>query len=107
MQINQAKIAAQTQGDIQKMQAQMQQHFTQMQKEQEQTLATLSQKHDMEMASLRAEMTTKLTIAAWSDDQKRDAANQQYAVDAKKVALDNETKLQVARENASNQVGAE
>jgi hypothetical protein len=107
MQINDAKIKAQTQADIQKMQAEMTQHFTQMQKEQQQTLATLSQKHDMEMASLRAEMTTKLTIAAWSDDQKRDAANQQYAVDAKKVALDNETKLQVARENASNQVGAE
>jgi hypothetical protein len=106
-QINQAKIEAQTNADLQKMQAEMAQHFTQMQKEQQQTIATLSQKHEMEMTSLRAEITAKLAIAAWSDDQKRDAANQQYAVDAKKVALDNETKLQVAKENASNQVGAE
>lgn len=107
MQVNQAKIQAQAEADMKKMQAEMMQHFTQMKKEQDQKMAELVQKHDLEMTSLKAEMTTKLTIAAWSDDQKRDAANQQYAVDAKKVALDNETKLQVARENASNQVGGE
>jgi hypothetical protein len=105
--INDAKIKAQTNADIQKMQAEMAQHFTQMKKEQEQTLATLMQKHTLEMTSLKAEMTTKLAIAAWADDQKRDEANQKFAVDSKKVELDNQTKLQVAKENASNQVGAE
>ena len=93
IQVNQAKIMAQQQADIMKMQ-----------KEQQELIATMQQKHELDMTAMRADMQTKLTIAGWSDDQKRDAANQKFAVDSKKVELDNETKRQVARENASNQV---
>lgn len=93
IQVNQAKIMAQQQSDMAKMQA-----------EQGKTIAEMQQKHELDMTSMRAEMQTKLTIAGWSDDQKRDAANQKYAVDAHKANLDAETQRQVAKENASNQV---
>jgi hypothetical protein len=93
IQVNQAKIMSQQQSDMAKLQA-----------EQSKLIATMQQQHQLDMTAMRAEMSTKLTIAGWSDDQKRDAANQQFAVDSKKVELDNQTKLAVSRENASNQV---
>jgi hypothetical protein len=105
MQINQAKIAAQTQGDIQKMQAEQQMKFADMQKETQKTIAEMQQKHQLEMTSLRSEMITKMTIAGWQVDQKRDEANQKFATDAAKAQLDAQTKVDVARENATNQVG--
>jgi hypothetical protein len=104
MMINTSKIQAQQQADIQKMQVETRNKFAQMQHEQQKTIAELIQKHDLEMQNLKAEMSTKLTIAAWEDDQKRDAANQDFAVNSAKVGLDAATKLAVAKENASNQL---
>ena len=105
--INDKKIQAQSQADIQKIEAEAQK-----------TIAQLQQAHTLEIQSLRAEQqnlmaqlstkaNTDLTIAAWKDDQARDEANQKYAVDAYKVQLDDATKRAVAVENATNDVGAQ
>lgn len=102
--INDKKIQSQTAADMQKMQA-----------ESAKTIATLQQQHALEMQkmvteqqNLMTQLSTKsntdLTIAKWSDDQKRDAANQQFAVDAYKVQLDDATARAVAKENATNDV---
>lgn len=93
IQVNQAKIMAQQQSDMAKMQQQ-----------QQETIATMRQKQELDMANLKAELMSKITIAGMQTDQKRDAANQQYAVDAYKVQLDDATARAVAVENATNDV---
>jgi hypothetical protein len=96
LQIQTAKLQQQGQMDLQKLQA-----------EQQKAIAEMQQQHELDLAKLQAEMQTKLTIAQWEVDARRDEANQNFAVQSEKIGMDAAAKVKVARENASNMVGRE
>lgn len=87
----QAKIQAQQQSDMAKLQAQ-----------QQNLMAQLQEKHQLEMTDLQNKLQMQMQIASMETDQRRDAANQQYAVDAYKAQMDAQTQQQVAMQNMQN-----
>lgn len=62
--------------------------------------AEITQKGEIEGKQLEVNNSTDVLIEMMKDDRERDAQEQDYAVAAKKVELDNETKRHVAAENA-------
>jgi len=88
----QAKIQAQQQADIAKLQTQSQLKAAEMEQEGYREL-------------MRLEMTTasQEKIATMGADQRRDADNQKFAVQAQQAQLDAQTQRAVAQENATNQ----
>jgi hypothetical protein len=59
-------------------------------------IATLKVKQDGDMTRLSAETRLSMQKALMEDDRLRDEADMKYAVDAKKVMLDDKTKREVA-----------
>jgi hypothetical protein len=82
--------------------AKLQQEFALKTKENDQKgkidIATLKVKQDGDMTRLSAETRLEMQKALMEDDRQRDEADMKYAVDAKKVMLDDETKRKVAIE---------
>lgn len=93
IQINQAKIQAQQQADIQKLTV-----------EQQKVMAQIQAKLQQEMAALQAKLQQEMIIQFAEIDQRRDEANQQFGVDAFKTGVDALTQAHIARENATNQL---
>jgi hypothetical protein len=91
--MNDAKIQAQTQADLQKMSA-----------AQQNLMAQLQQKHELEMADLQITLQKEMAIAQMQVDAKRDADNQNFAVKSQQVHLDAQQKAQVLQQNAMNNI---
>lgn len=91
IQVSQAKIQQQQQSDMAKLQA-----------EQQNLMAQLQERHQLEMTDLQAKLQAQLQIAAMDADQRRDAANQKFAVDAYKANLDMQMQQQVNMQNLMN-----
>lgn len=75
--INTEKIQAQAAADVQRIQA-----------ETMKVIAEMKQAHTLEMTAIRAEIETKMAIAVMNYDAKQDATAAKFAVDSKKVVLD-------------------
>lgn len=87
----QAKIQAQQQSDMAKLQAQ-----------QQNLMAQLQERHQLEMTDLQAKLQQQMQIAQLESDQRRDEANQRFAVEAYKAQMDVQTQQQVAFQNLQN-----
>lgn len=91
MQVNQAKIQAQQQADQAKMNL-----------ESQKLMAQLQERHQLETMDLQAKLQSQMQIAQLEADQRRDAANQQFAVQAFAAQMDAQTQQQVAMQNLQN-----
>jgi len=71
--------------------------------EQQKAIAEIQARMQAEMQQIQAKMQHDLIIKFAELDQKRDAANQQFATDSYKIGMDAQTQSQVAQINAQNQ----
>ena len=65
-------------------------------------MAQLQERHQLEMTDLQAKLQQQMQIAQLESDQRRDEANQRFAVEAYKAQMDVQTQQQVAFQNLQN-----